>query len=72
VSAHFQLGARVDEIDVQIDKVHRLIDSGSRKDPELAAGLASGEDLGSVQRKIDQAAAACEALDGHVRDLMRG
>lgn len=67
-----QLGARVDEIDVQIDRIQRLIDAGSRQDPELGAGLGAREDLSSVQRKIDQAAAACESLDGHIRDLTRG
>jgi hypothetical protein len=63
--------SRVDEIDVQIEKLHRLIESGSRLDPELAAGLGCSENVTSVQRKIDQAAAQVEALDLHLRDLRR-
>jgi hypothetical protein len=65
------LSSRVDEIDVQIEKIHRLIENGTRDDPELGAGLGTGEALASVQRKVDQAAAACETLDGHLRDLAR-
>lgn len=65
------LQSRVDDVDIKVEKIRRLISTASRDDPELAAGLALGEDLGNVQRKIDKAAAACEALDGHVRDLER-
>jgi hypothetical protein len=65
------LTARVDDIDVQIEKLQRLIESGSRLDPELAAGLGCTESLTSIQRKIDRTAAAVEALDGHIRDLRR-
>jgi hypothetical protein len=66
------LGGRIDEIDVQIEKISRLILGASKNDPELAAGLGCGEDLGNVQRKIDKAGASCEVLDSHVRDLVRG
>ncbi|MER7117353.1 hypothetical protein ABT332_22955 [Saccharomonospora azurea] len=65
------LSGRIDDIDVQIEKIHRLIESASRIDPELAAGMATGESLGSVQRKIDQASAACEDVDHHVRQVLR-
>lgn len=65
------LFSRVDEIDVQVDKLHRLIEGGSRIDPELAAGLGCSEDLTGVQRKIDRAAAAVEALDQHLSDLRK-
>jgi hypothetical protein len=59
----------IGDIDVQIEKIHRLIGSAGRDDPEIAAGVAV--DMSSVQRRIDLAAAACETLDAHVRDIMR-
>lgn len=65
------LRGRVDDIDVQIEKIHRLIDSASRIDPELAAGMATGEALSSVQRKIDQASAACDDVEQHLRQVLR-
>jgi len=65
------LGSRVDEVDVQIEKVYRLIDSASRLDPELAAGLATTESLSSVQQKIDQASAEAERVEQHVRKALR-
>ena len=65
------LTGRIDEIDVQIDKVHRLIDTAGRDDPEVAAGAASSQKAGNIQRKIDQACASVEALDGHIRDVVR-
>lgn len=65
------LSGRIDDIDVQVEKIYRLIESASRIDPELAAGMATGESLGSVQRKIDQASAACEDVDHHVRQVLR-
>jgi hypothetical protein len=65
------LTGRVDEIDVQLDKIHRMIDTAGRDDPEVACGAASSQKAGNVQRKIDQACAAVEALDGHVRDVVR-
>ncbi|MFC0437681.1 hypothetical protein [Kutzneria buriramensis] len=64
------LTGRVDEIDVQIEKVHRLIETAGRDDPDVAAGAASAQKAGNVQRKIDQACAAVETLDGHIRDLV--
>ncbi len=65
------LSGRVDEIDVQMDKLSRLIDSASRLDPELSAGMATTESLSSVQRKIDQASAACEDVERHVRQALK-
>lgn len=65
------LGGRIDEIDVQIERIHRLIDSAAREDPELASGMATGETLASVQRKLDQASAGCEAVDQAIRDAAR-
>lgn len=62
------LGSRVDEIDVQIERVARLIESGQRIDRELAAGLATSQPIASVQADIDRASAACESL---IRDLRK-
>jgi hypothetical protein len=61
----------VDEVDVQVEKISRLIDGAVRKDPELAAGLATTESLLLVQKKIDRTAAAAETLDQHVRDARK-
>lgn len=66
-----ELVGRIDEIDVQMDRIHRLIDSGSRLDPELAAGLGSSEEMTVVQRRIDQGLAAVDELDKHVRHLRK-
>jgi hypothetical protein len=65
------LAGRVDTIDVLMDKIRRSIEKGSRDDPEMAAGLGTGDSLGNVQRQIDRAAAACEALHYQVRDVIR-
>ncbi|OON27054.1 hypothetical protein BSA16_34010 [Micromonospora sp. Rc5] len=61
----------VDEIDVQIEKIQRLIDAGAVLDPELGAGLGTTRSMTAVQRDIDNAAAASEALDRHLRTLPR-
>jgi hypothetical protein len=57
------LSGRLDEIDAQVEKIHRLIEGGAKIDPELAAGLATTEPMPGVQRKIDQMSAAVEELD---------
>jgi hypothetical protein len=64
-------GGRVDDIDVQVEKLHRLIEGAARHDPELAAGMATTESVGNVQRKLDQAAASCEDVEHHLRDVIR-
>jgi hypothetical protein len=61
------LSGRIDEIDTQVEKIHRLIEGGAKIDPELAAGLATTEPMPGVQRKIDQMAAAVEELDRQLR-----
>lgn len=63
--------SRVDTVDVLMDKIRRGIEKGSREDPEMAAGLGTGDSLLNVQRQIDRAAAACEALHYQVRDVIR-
>jgi hypothetical protein len=65
------LTGRVDEIDMQVEKIKRLIDAGSRLDPELAAGYATSEDMPAIQRRIDQAAAACEAVEHDIKTRQR-
>lgn len=60
---------RIDLIDVQIEKIERLISGGARLDPELAAGLATTEPLPHIQRKIDQCAAAVEAVEKDLKKV---
>jgi hypothetical protein len=63
----------IGEIDVKIEKIHRLIIAASRADdPELAVGGATTEDMSNVQRKLDAAAAACESVDANIREVLRG
>ena len=62
-----ELTGRVDEIDGQVEKIHRLIDSAARLDPELGAGLATTESMPSVQKKIDSLAASTEFLVRQIR-----
>ncbi|MEO6087743.1 MAG: hypothetical protein ABIQ18_31990 [Umezawaea sp.] len=66
------LGARIDEIDVQVEKIHQLIERSTADDPEMGAGAGTSTSLSVVQRNIDQAAASCEALDDHIRKIVRG
>jgi glutamate-1-semialdehyde aminotransferase len=63
------LAGRVDEIDAQVEKVHRLIEGASKEDPDMAAGLATTEPMTGIQRKIDQMAAAVDTLDKQLRAL---
>jgi hypothetical protein len=66
------LSGRIDEIDVVIDKIQRLIEHGSKDDAELGAGIATGTSMSAVQRSIDKACAAADELEGHVKDVVRG
>ncbi|MET8341011.1 hypothetical protein [Streptosporangium canum] len=61
------LTGRVDEIDVQMERVARLIQSAQPIDRELAAGLACAESLSSIQGTIDRALASVESLDREMR-----
>jgi hypothetical protein len=61
-------GSRIDDIDVQVERVARLVESGQRIDRELAAGLGCSESMSSVQAHIDRASAACESL---LKDLRK-
>ncbi|MEU7776241.1 hypothetical protein AB0C44_33425 [Micromonospora taraxaci] len=61
----------VDEVDVQIERIQRLIDAGAVLDPELGAGLGTTQSISGLQKDIDGAAVACEALDTHIRTLSR-
>jgi hypothetical protein len=60
------LTGRIDEIDVQMDRMARLIEGSQRIDRELAAGLGCAESLSSIQGHVDRASAAVESL---ARDL---
>jgi hypothetical protein len=64
-----RLKGPVDDIDVQVERIRRLIDAAARKDPELAAGLGSTESMTSVQRKLDEALTVTEELDHHLTRL---
>lgn len=61
------LGSRVDEIDVQVERVSRLVSAAQPIDRELAAGLACQESMASVQGHIDRASAAVESLERELR-----
>lgn len=61
------LSSRVDEIDVQMDRIGRLVESGQRIDRELAAGLGCSESMVSIQGHVDRASAAIESLDRELR-----
>lgn len=61
------LGSRIDDIDVQMERVARLIDSGAQIDRELAAGLGCNASMTSVQNRIDGALAECETLQKAIR-----
>jgi hypothetical protein len=63
------LMGRIDTIDVQIERVERLIEGGAALDPELAAGLATTEPMPVIQRKIDNCAASIEALEKQLKAL---
>lgn len=61
----------VDEVDVQIETVQRLIDGGAVLDPELGAGLGTTQSMAGFQKDLDAAAVACEALDKQLRAINR-
>jgi hypothetical protein len=61
----------VAEIDVQIDKVQRLVDVASREDAELASGAWCSANMTVLQRLIDSAAAAAEDLNWALREALR-
>uniref|UniRef100_UPI003F49920E hypothetical protein n=1 Tax=Amycolatopsis sp. CA-290885 TaxID=3239925 RepID=UPI003F49920E len=65
------VSGRLDDVDMQIEKIHRLVDGAIRLDPELATGAATTESLASVQRKIDQAAAGVEDLESDLKAAIR-
>jgi septal ring factor EnvC (AmiA/AmiB activator) len=63
------LAGRVDQIDTEVESIHRLIEGASKEDPEMAAGLATTEAMTAIQRKLDQFAAAVDTLDKQLRAL---
>lgn len=65
------LASRVDEVDVQMDRIARLIDGGARMDPELAAGLGCSESLGSIEKTIDAANLAVLEFGEVIRQAAR-
>ncbi|NAS27514.1 hypothetical protein GT755_38335 [Herbidospora sp. NEAU-GS84] len=60
--ADVYLTTHVDRMDVEIERLSRLISKGAELDRELAAGLGVSISIPSVQTDIDRASAAVEAL----------
>ncbi|MFC7650302.1 hypothetical protein ACFQX6_65765 [Streptosporangium lutulentum] len=58
---------RIDEIDVQMERIARLVASAQTIDKELAAGLGCDESMPSIQSHVDRASAAAESLDRDFR-----
>lgn len=56
------LGAHLDEVDVQMERISRLVSGAQLIDREMAAGLATTQSMASVQADIDSASAAAESL----------
>lgn len=65
------VAGRVDEIDVQMDRIHRLVDGAMLKDPELAIGAATTQSLGGLGRQIDQALASVLDLESDLKARIR-
>lgn len=61
---------RLEDVDALMDRVRMQIERCIPDDPELGAGLAAGELIGT-QSAIDKAAVAVEQLDQHLRDVAR-
>jgi hypothetical protein len=65
------LRTRIDDIDVQIERIRKAVEAASFIDPEIAAGMATTTSMGAIQRSVDQAAACSTDLDWAVRDSLR-
>jgi glutamate-1-semialdehyde aminotransferase len=63
------LAGRVDAIDAEVEAIHRMVESASKEDPDMAAGLATTEPMTLIQKKLDQFAAAVDSLDKQLRAL---
>lgn len=61
------LTSRIDEIDVQVERISRLVESAQQIDRELAAGLGCSESMSSIQGHVDRASASVESLDRDLR-----
>lgn len=61
------LAGRVDDIDVQMERIARLVSAAQDIDRELAAGLACQESMAGIQGHVDRASAAAESLDRDIR-----
>ncbi|MFC3386915.1 hypothetical protein ACFOHP_33910 [Couchioplanes caeruleus subsp. azureus] len=64
-----RLSGRLDDIDTQIGRIERLIESACRTDFDMAAGLATTEPMPNIQRKIDQFAATVEAVERELNKM---
>jgi plasmid maintenance system antidote protein VapI len=61
------LNVHLDELDVQIERISRLVSGAQTIDREMAAGLATSESMASIQASIDRASAAAESLQRDFR-----
>lgn len=61
------LGAHLDEVDVQIERISRLVSGAQQIDREMAAGLATTQSMTSIQADIDAACAVAESLQRDFR-----
>ncbi|UBU19230.1 hypothetical protein [Nonomuraea gerenzanensis] len=62
-----RIGSRIDDVDVRMERVSRLIDSAARIDRELAAGLGCSASMTAIQGDIDVALAQSDTLQKAVR-----
>jgi hypothetical protein len=58
---------RIDEIDVQMERIARLVGGAQSIDKELAAGLGCTESMSGIQSHVDRASAAAESLNRDLR-----
>lgn len=71
MSRQTYVGSRVEDVDVQMERITRLVDTAATIDRELAAGLATSTSMTGVQRSIDVALASAEELAKDIRKQIR-
>lgn len=71
MSRQTYVGSRVEDVDVQMERITRLVDTAATIDRELAAGLATSNSMTGVQRSIDVALASAEELAKDIRKQIR-
>jgi hypothetical protein len=61
---------RIDEIDVRMDGISRLITRSAQVDRELAAGLGTQSSMAAIQSDIDLALASAEKVQRAIRTAL--